>query len=222
MEETKKILFVLILTILTMIAEIYFGFISNSMALLTDGFHMGTHALAFGLTYIAYYFCNKYINSNKFKSGTDKIKELAGYTSSLFLGLSGILIIYESIERIFNPLKIDFTQAIIVIAIGLTINLISIIVMDFDHFHNHMHNHPHTHKKTDNNFKSAYLHILADLLTSICALFAIVFAKYFGWVLLDPIIGVLGGLIIIKWAIGLIKATAIKLLDIDTKDNSKN
>lgn len=216
MKESKKILFVLIITILTMVAEIYFGFISNSMALLADGFHMGTHALAFGLTYIAYYFCNKYINSNKFTSGTEKINELAGYTSSLFLGLSGILIIYESIGRIFNPLKIDFSQALIVIIIGLVINLICIIVMDFDHFHNHIHNHNHIHKKTDNNFKSAYLHILADLLTSVGALFALILAKYFGWVLLDPIIGIFGGLIILKWAIGLIKATTIKLLDIDT------
>ncbi len=216
MKESKKILFILILTILTMIGEIYFGFVSNSMALLADGFHMGTHAFAFGLTYIAYYFCNKYINSNKFASGTEKINDLAGYTSSLFLGLSGILIIYESIERIFNPLKIDFTQALIVIIIGLTINLISIIVMDFDHFHNHIHKHPHAHKKTDNNFKSAYLHILADLLTSVCALFALIAAKYFGWVLLDPIIGILGGIIILKWTISLIKATTVKLLDINT------
>ena len=87
--------------------------------------------------------------------------------------------------------------------------------MDFDHFHNHMHNHPHEHKKADNNFKSAYLHILADLLTSICAFFALLFAKFFGWVLLDPIIGILGGIIIVKWAVDLIKSTTVVLLDID-------
>ena len=215
MEAKNKILFVIILTILTMIAEISFGFITNSMALLADGFHMGTHAFALGLTYIAYYFCQKYFNSAKFSNGTDKIKDLAGYTSSLFLGISGIMIIYESFERLIHPLKISFTQAMIVVVIGLIINLISIIIMDFDHFHNHMHNHPHEHKKTDNNFKSAYLHILADLLTSICAFFALLFAKFFGWVLLDPIIGILGGIIIVKWAVDLIKSTTVVLLDID-------
>ena len=219
METNKnKILFVIILTILTMIGEIFFGFLTNSMALLADGFHMGTHAFALGLTYVAYYFCQKYLNSDKFKCGTDKIKDLAGYTSSLFLGISGILIIYESVERLFHPLEISFIQAMIIVVIGLVVNLISIIIMDFDHFHNHMHSHPHEHKKTDNNFKSAYLHILADLLTSVCAFFALLFAKFFGWVLLDPVIGILGGIIIIKWAIGLIKSTTISLLDINVEN----
>ena len=221
MENKNKILFVIILTVLTMGAEIFFGFITNSMALLADGFHMGTHAFALGLAYIAYYFCQKFLNSKEFTSGTDKIKDLAGYTSSLFLGISGIMIIVESVERLFHPLKINFTQAMLVVIIGLVINFISIVIMDFDHFHNHVHNHPHMHKKTDNNFKSAYLHILADLLTSICAFFALLFAKFFGWILLDPIIGILGGIIIIKWAIGLIKSTSISLLDIDlTKKNT--
>ncbi|MBQ8475443.1 cation transporter [bacterium] len=214
MEVKNKILFVVIITIITMIAEILFGFLSNSMALLADGFHMGTHALALGLAYIAYYFCTKFKDNACFKSGTDKIKELSGYTSSLFLGFSGLGIIYESIERIFHPLNISFSQAMIVVVIGLLINLICVLIMDFDDIHNHLHHHEHTHTDRDNNFKSAYFHILADLLTSIFALIALLCAKYFGFVILDPLIGVAGGVIIIKWAINLLKSTARNLLDI--------
>ena len=215
MEVKNKILFVVIITIITMIVEICFGFITNSMALLADGFHMGTHALALGLTYVAYYLCAKFKNSDCFKSGTDKIKELAGYTSSIFLGLSGLGIIYESINRFFHPLQISFVQAMAVVLIGLIINLICVLIMDFDDIHNHLHGHPHTHTNRDNNFKSAYFHILADLLTSIFALIALLCAKYFGLIILDPLIGVVGGIIIIKWAINLIKSTAVKLLDIE-------
>jgi len=213
MDVKNKILFVVIITILVMVLEIVFGFLTNSMALLADGFHMGTHALALGLTFIAYYLCSKFENCNKFKSGTDKIKELAGYTSSLFLAVSGIGIIFESFQRLIHPLKIDFTQAIVVVIIGLVVNLICVLIMDFDDIHNHLHNHPHTHENRDNNFKSAYFHILADLLTSIFAIFALLGAKYFGLIMLDAIIGILGGLIIIKWAINLIKSTAQNLLD---------
>ena len=216
-EVKNKILFVIILTILTMAAEIFFGFTTKSMALLADGFHMGSHAFALGLTYIAYYFCAKLINCNKLKSGTGKIKELAGYTSSLFLGVSGIGIVFESVQRIFHPLQISVNEAIVVVIIGLLINFLSIIIMDFDHFHNHLHNHPHVHTEAqkDNSFKSAYMHILADLLTSVCAIFALLCAKFFNWTFLDPFIGVIGGIIILKWAYGLIKSTGAKLLDIE-------
>ncbi len=206
MEAKNKILFVIIITILTMVAEIFFGIITNSMALLADGFHMGTHAFAFVITYIAYYFCSKFKDSACFKSGTDKIKELAGYTSSLFLGVSGLAIIYESVDRIFHPLQIGFFQALIVVVIGLVVNFVCILIMDIDDDHNHSHD--------DNNFKSAYFHILADLLTSIFALVALLCAKYFGFIILDAIVGIIGGLIIIKWSINLIKSTAKNLLDI--------
>lgn len=215
-EASKKILFVVIITIITMVLEIVYGFWTNSMGLLADGFHMGTHALALGLAFIAYYFCMKFKNNACFKSGTDKIKELSGYTSSLFLGISGIGIIIESIERLFNPLKIDFNQAMIVVVIGLIVNLVCILIMDFDNINDNFHHHNHEHKERDNNFKSAYFHILADLLTSIFALFALLFAKFFGFIFLDAVIGVLGGIIIIKWAINLLKSTAQNLLDIES------
>ncbi len=216
MEVKNKILLVVVITVVAMVVEIFFGFLTNSMALLADGFHMGTHALAFGLTYTAYFLCQKFLNCSKFKSGTDKIKELAGYTSSLFLAASGVFIVFESLVRLFNPLKIDFSQAMVVVALGLAVNLTCVLIMDFEDIHNHLHGHKHEHHNRDNNFKSAYFHILADLLTSVFALFALFCAKFFNWVMLDSVIGIFGGLIIIKWAYNLIKATSIKLLDIET------
>lgn len=221
MEVKNKILFVIIITLITMIAEITFGVISHSMALLADGFHMGTHVFALGLSYIAYYLCQKFANSCKFKNGTDKIKELAGYTSSLFLGLSGILIIAQSIHRFFNPLSIDFNQAALVCIIGLVVNLASVMIMDFDDICNHVHHVAHVHKNRDNNFKSAYFHILADILTSVFALIALLSGKYFGFVFLDPVIGVLGGVIVLKWAFNLVKSTAMNLLDMNVQEENK-
>ena len=219
MEAKNKILFVIIITLVTMVAEIIFGIITNSMALLADGFHMGTHVFALGLSYVAYHLCQKYANSVCFTNGTDKIKELAGYTSSLFLGASALLIIYNSIERLLQPLSIEYNQAMLLVIIGLVVNVASILIMDSGeccHLMHHHHHH-HNHDDRDNNFKAAYFHILADVITSLLALGALLVGKFFGFVSLDPLIGVLGGFIILKWSIDLIKATAINLLDMDLK-----
>ena len=203
-KKKKRVLLVIIFTLLAMIAEILYGYLTNSMGLLADGYHMGTHALALSLTYVAYILMRKFKNSDLFINGTDKIGTLAGYTSSLFLGFTGIWIIIESINRFLNPLTIKFDEAILVAIIGLLVNAISILFMEFKNSN---------HKK-DYNYKAAYYHILADAITSILAISALIIGKLTSFVYLDSLIGVLGGILILKWAIGLIKKTVTILIDI--------
>ncbi len=224
----QKTLIVILVTICTMIAEIAYGYITNSMALLADGYHMATHALALFLTYIAYILIRKFQNSELFPQGTDKIGTLAAYTSSLFLGLTGIWIIAEALHRIFNPLQIQFSEAIIVAILGLVVNGVCILIMEGNHSHNHHsvcahnhkdsehhdeHHHEHHSDKEDYNFKAAYYHILADALTSILAIIALLAGKYFNILCLDAFIGILGGIMILKWSAGLLKNTVGILVD---------
>lgn len=205
----KRTMAVIIITIITMIAEIYFGIVSHSMALTADGFHMGTHALALAITFVVCIFAIKY------KDKTEKLNALGGYTSAILLGVTSLAIIYESVERFFKPLDISFGDAILVAIIGLVVNLICVLVMGGKHNHSH-HNCHHEHKEENLNFKAAYLHILADAFTSILAIGALLLGKYFGLVFLDPCIGILGGLIIAKWAVDLIKSSSLILLDFKT------
>lgn len=201
----KRTMAVIVITIITMIAEIYFGIVSHSMALTADGFHMGTHALALAITFVVCVFAIKY------KDKAEKLNALGGYTSAILLGFTSLAIIYESIERFFKPLRISFTDAILVAVIGLIVNLICVLVMGGKHHHHHGCN--HEHKDENLNYKAAYLHILADAFTSILAIAALLLGKYFGLVFLDPCIGILGGVIIAKWAIDLIKSSSLILLD---------
>lgn len=209
----KKTLLVIIITLITMAAEIYYGITSHSMGLTADGFHMGTHALALGITFLICLFAIKY------QEKTEKFNALGGYTSAILLGFTSLAIIYESIERFFNPLLISFNEAILVAVIGLVVNLVCVLIMGDAHRHHHeahihCHEHHHDEKSKENlNYKAAYLHILADAFTSILAIAALVCGKYFGLVFLDPVIGILGGLIIAKWAFGLIKSSTLILLD---------
>ena len=206
----KRTMAVIIITLITMAAEIYFGIISHSMALTADGFHMGTHALALAITFIVCIFAIKY------KDKTEKLNALGGYTSAILLGFTSLAIIYESVERFFKPLEISFTDAILVAVIGLVVNSICVLVMGGKHHHHHGCHHEHEHKEENLNFKAAYLHILADAFTSILAIAALLLGKYFGLVFLDPCIGILGGLIIAKWAVDLIKSSSLILLDFKT------
>ncbi|MBR1754692.1 CDF family Co(II)/Ni(II) efflux transporter DmeF [bacterium] len=226
-ENENKTLAVIIFTVITMIAEIAYGYLTHSMALLADGFHMGTHALALTLTYAAYILIRKFKDSDLFINGTEKIGILAAYTSSLFLGLTGIWIIIEALQRLINPLEIQFNEAILVAVIGLVVNTICIFIMDgshhacehdclcrHEHIHDdHEHDRDHREKTEDYNFKAAYYHILADALTSILAIIALLIGKYFHIVYFDALIGILGGALILKWAWGLLKTTVVKLID---------
>lgn len=204
----SKTLVVILFTIIAMMAEIIYGYFTNSMSLLADGYHMGTHALALGLTYAAYIFIKKY--------KLEKIGTLSGYTSALFLGLTGVWIVIEALQRFLNPLQIKFEEAIFVAIIGLVVNIVCIFIME-GKGHNHNAHHCHEHECSQNNdynFKAAYLHILADALTSFLAIGALLAGKYLNLMCLDSIIGILGGILIIKWAIGLLKDTVKILVDI--------
>ena len=203
----RKTLIVITLTLLTMVAEVVFGYLSHSMALLADGYHMGTHALALGLTFIAYILIRKFSDSPRFPHGTDKIGTLTAYTSSLFLGFTGLWIMWEAVQRLLRPISIQFNEAILVASIGLIVNAACIVVMETGHAHTH------SHKHEDYNFKAAYYHILADALTSILAIAALVLGKYIGWTCLDALIGLLGGILIVRWAVSLLKDTVSILID---------
>lgn len=195
----NKTLLVIIVTLITMAAEISFGILTKSMALTADGFHMGTHALALFITFLVCSVINRYKNKE------DILNAIGGYTSALFLGLTSIGIIYESADRFIHPAKISFNEAILVTVIGLIVNIICILIMSEHHHHeNDICTH---HHKENLNFKAAYLHILADALTSVTAIAALFMGKYFGLVFFDPLMGLIGGLIILKWSAGLIKSS---------------
>lgn len=214
----KRTIAVIIVTVLMMIAEIYYGIASHSMALTADGFHMGTHVLAFGITLIV---C---LIATKHEDKTKKLNALGGYTSAILLGFTSLGIIWESVERFFNPLSIGFSDAILVAILGLIVNLLCIFIMGGEnplHNHNHVHCHcgdcEHHHEEhTENlNYKAAYLHIVADAMTSVLAIGAILLGKYLGLSFLDPIIGIFGGFVIAKWSFDLLKSSSKVLLDFE-------
>lgn len=207
--NAKKTFVVIVVTLIAMFLEIGYGYYTNSMALLSDGWHMGTHAFALTITFAAYILISKLDNSPLFPKGTGKISTLAGFVSSIFLGLTGIVVLAESIERFFNPLTISFDTAILIAVIGLVVNGVCLLIMESGC------------KKSDYNYKAAYLHILTDALTSVFAIIALIAGKFAGLVFLDPIMGLLGGYLILRWSIGLIKDTTIILLDMET-DKSKS
>ena len=210
----SRTLKVVLLTAATMIIEIAAGYMTGSMALLADGWHMGTHAFALGMSYTAYLLSRKLDGSDMFSFGTGKIGVLAGYTSALFLGAAALWMIYESVYRMIYPKEIAFSEAIGVTVIGLVVNFSSVIILHgrggSSHNHPHADGHDHDH---DHNFRAAYLHVLADTLTSILALIALFSGKLFGWAFLDPVMGVVGGLLISRWAWSLLRNTGKILLD---------
>ncbi len=203
-ENANRTLAIIIITIVTMFAEVLYGFLTNSMALLSDGWHMGTHALALAITYVAYVFINKIKNHEHAGTVSEKITSLAGFTSSLFLLITAVWIIFESATRFVKPLEISFNEAILVAIIGFVVNVVCIFIMEFKN----------DKDNKDYNYKAAYLHILTDVMTSIFAIAALLTGKYLGWVLLDPIIGILGGVLILRWSVQLIKDTTTVLLDL--------
>lgn len=226
-QNEKLTLVVVIITLVTMFAEIIAGILSGSMALLSDGIHMGTHAVALFITLAAYIFARRQINNPEFSFGTGKVGVLGGYTNAILLFLAGAAMALESVERLFNPVKIMFNEAIIVATIGLVVNIVSAIILGHgegghSHDHGHSHHGHHHHQgqgqkaengHTDHNLKAAYLHVITDALTSVLAIVALVIAKYFGLIWADPAVGILGAFVVIKWAVGLLKQTAGLLLD---------
>jgi len=222
----KRTLIVVIITFVTMIAEILFGWISNSMALLADGWHMGTHAFALGVSLIAYIAARKYAKDETFTFGTWKIEILGAYTSAIVLGIVGVIMIFSSIERIISPLNIHYNQALFVAVLGLLVNLVCAVILNRGgHSHEHEYNHQkkddHSHHKPnheDLNLKSAYLHVVADALTSVLAIVALLGAKYFNFIWLDPFMGIVGAGLIMSWSFLLLKDTGGILLEREMDD----
>ncbi|MEW5914667.1 MAG: CDF family Co(II)/Ni(II) efflux transporter DmeF [Thermodesulfobacteriota bacterium] len=212
---------VVALTGLMMVVEIAAGLIFGSMALLADGWHMASHAAALSLTALGYYLARRHADDPRFCFGTGKVGDLAGFVSALLLAFIAALMAYESLLRLFAPVAIAFNQAILVAVVGLVVNLLSALLLrDKPHEHGHQHGpheHPpgHEHHHTDHNLKSAYLHVLADALTSVTAIVALSAGKYLGWVWMDPVMGIVGSLVIARWSWGLLRDTGLTLLDIN-------
>lgn len=214
----RNTLYATILTFVMMIAEITAGLIYNSMALLADGWHMSSHALALGLSFFAYAMATKYKSDFRFSFGTYKIEILGAYTSAILLLVVAFFMAYHSIERFFNPVDIHYKEAIFVAVLGLIVNLICAWLLKDDHSHHHHghdeHHHEHEHSHShDMNLKAAYLHVLADALTSILAIVALIAGMLWGAAWLDPVMGIVGSVLVFVWAIGLIKQSGKVLLD---------
>ena len=221
--------YVLVLTVVTMFIEIIAGSIYGSMALLADGWHMGTHAAAFILTIYAYSYARKNADNPRFSFGTGKVNVLGGFASAVGLAVVALVMLLESLHRLVNPEAIQFDQAIAVAVIGLLVNFVSALLLKDDHHHHdhdhHHHDHDHHHHDHDHhhhhdhNLKAAYMHVLADAMTSVLAIAALLAGKYYGWNGLDPIMGIVGAVIITKWSIGLMKQTSPILLDHNIEEN---
>jgi cation diffusion facilitator family transporter len=211
----RRTWFVVALTVAMMIGEITAGTLFGSMALLADGWHMATHAAALGIAALAYFFARQHATSARFSFGTGKFGDLAAFSSAIILGLIAVQIAYESATRLFHPVPIAFGEAIPIAVLGLVVNLASAWLLRDDHDHHHGHGHSHdAHHHDDNNLRAAYVHVLADAATSVLAIAALTVAMYAQWVWADPVVGIVGSLVIASWAYGLIRDSGAVLLDV--------
>lgn len=215
--NARRTLLVVGLTAVTMVVEIVFGWLTGSMALLADGFHMATHAGALAVAAAAYSYARRHARNPRYTFGTGKVGDLSGFASALLLGVTALFIAVESILRFFDPVAVKFGEATLVAVIGLVVNLVSALLLGHDHSHDHDHDHgdhaSSSHSHADNNLRAAYIHVLTDALTSVLAIVALLAGRYMGWWWMDPAVGILGAVVIARWAWGLMKDTAAILLD---------
>ena len=213
----RRTKWVIALTAVMMLSELVAGHWTGSMALLADGFHMGTHVGALGLAAAAYWFARTHAAHRTFSFGTGKVYALAGYTSAVCLGLVALFMVAESLARLHRPVVIQFREALPVAVLGLCVNLVSAVLLGHGHDHDHDHDHDHEPGRQahhhDHNLRAAYFHVLADALTSVLAILALVCGRFWGWSFLDPLMGVVGGVVILKWAWSLCQGAALQLLD---------
>jgi len=218
----RRVWLVIALTASMMVVEITAGTIYGSMALVADGWHMSTHAGALLITALTYLYARRHVGDTRFTFGTGKLGDLGGFASAIVLALVALLIGWESLVRLANPVQISFEQAIAVAVIGLVVNLACAWLLRDDHSHHHHgHGHHHAHHPDhdhhdharDNNLRAAYLHVLADALTSILAIVALLAGRSYGWLWADPAMGVIGALVIARWSWGLIRDSAAVLMD---------
>jgi cation diffusion facilitator family transporter len=209
------------LTAAMMVVEIAGGSIYGSMALLADGWHMSTHAGALAIAAFAYRFARNHARDPRFAFGTGKLGDLAGFTSAIVLALIALAIGYESVVRLLQPVSIHYNEAIAIAVVGLGVNLVSAWLLGGEHHHDHHHDehdheehahHDHGHHH-DHNLRAAYWHVLADALTSVLAIAGLLAARFYGWTFLDPVIGIVGAIVIARWSWGLIRDAGAVLLD---------
>lgn len=238
--ETRTFI-VIALTATMMIVEVAAGIAFGSMALLADGLHMASHAAALGINAFAYVHARRHAHDARYSFGTGKVNTLGGYTGAVLLAGFALVMAWESIVRFISPTPIAFNQAIFVAVLGLAVNGVCVVILgvhhhhgdehehehgdehehaddhdhDRDHGHAHAHEHAHHH---DHNLVSAYLHVLADALTSLLAIFALLAAKLFGWVWADPAMGLVGAVLVGRWSLGLLRTTSVVLLDREAPD----
>jgi len=233
---------VIVLCTVMMIAEIIGGALFGSLALIADGLHMSTHAGALLLAALAYSYARKYANDRSFSFGTGKFGDLAGYSSAIVLAMIALLIGYEAVERLLNPVAISFNEAIPIAALGLVVNVASAWLLSGGHHHGHGHDHPHGHDHDheeeagqayerelefedrdhahghgahhrDNNMRAAVIHVLADAAVSVLVIAGLVLARALGWLWMDPLAGFIGAVVIANWSVGLLRDTGGILLD---------
>ncbi len=222
----RRTLIVALLTAVTMVVEIVAGIAFGSMALLADGLHMASHTVALGLAVFAYVYCRRHAGDSRFTFGTGKINSLGGYSSALLLAGFAVYMVVESVSRMLTPVPILFDAAIAVAVIGLVVNGVSVLILNVrdhagDHDANshrhgpeaHGHSHGHSHGHADHNLRGAYLHVLADALTSLLAIVALLAGKYLGAVWMDPAMGIVGAFLVGRWAWGLLRDSSHTLLD---------
>lgn len=217
-ENARRTLWVVLLTAAMMVVEIAAGLAFNSMALLADGFHMATHAGALGIAALAYRYAKRHATSGRYSFGTGKVGDLAGFASALVLGIVAIGIAWESVVRLLDPSPVAFGEATIVAVVGLVVNIVSALLLGHGHSHDHDHGHDHHGHEHDNNMRSAYLHVIADALTSVLAIAALLGGRYLGWTWLDPAMGIAGAAVIAVWSGTLMRDTASVLLDATDKE----
>jgi cation diffusion facilitator family transporter len=204
------------LTIVMMVAEIAGGTWYGSMALVADGWHMATHAAALGIAALAYRYARRHAHDPRFAFGTGKVGELAGFASAISLAIVALLIGVESLQRLLNPRSIDFLQAGAIAVLGLIVNLVSARLLHHDHdHHDGDDHHDHCHEHQDTNLRAAYIHVLADALTSVLAIIGLLAGRYLGWIWMDAAAGLLGAAVIAHWSIGLARTAGRNLLDAD-------
>lgn len=208
---------VVALTAVMMVIELLVGWWTNSLALLADGWHMGTHVGALGISALAYWYARTRAGQTEFAFGTGKVYALAGYTSAGLLIAVAVGVIIESVHRFVSPETVLFEEAFPVAVLGLFVNLLSAWLLDVGHEHDHSHDHDHHHDHDhgDHNLRAAYLHVVADALTSVLAIGALLAGRYLGWRWIDPFVAVVGALVILKWGAGLVRECGRQLIDLD-------
>jgi cation diffusion facilitator family transporter len=219
-QHERRTWFVVALTAAMMVIETAGGTIFGSMAVVADGVHMSTHVAALSIAALAYWFARRHSANARFSFGTGKLGELAGFSSAIVLTLIALMILFESAVRLLNPVEIQFGEAAGIATVALAVNLVSAWLLFYEEHHHHgahageeEHDHARAHAH-DHNLRAAYFHVLADAMTSLLAIFGLLTGRFFGWVWMDPLVGMVGAFVIISWAATLIRASGAVLLDL--------